>query len=45
MVALKTEDLPRWNLIIITVVTDAQAAHIAGVSVDFVKKVRKKLKK
>ncbi|TAN01561.1 MAG: hypothetical protein EPN39_01810 [Chitinophagaceae bacterium] len=33
------------NLIIKMGMTDAQAADIAGVSVDFVKKVRKKLKK
>jgi flagellar biosynthesis/type III secretory pathway protein FliH len=32
------------NLIIKMGMTDAQAADIAGVSVDFVKKVRKKLK-
>jgi flagellar biosynthesis/type III secretory pathway protein FliH len=33
------------NLIIKMAMTDAQAADIAGVSVDFVKKIRKKLKK
>ena len=33
------------NLILKMAMTDAQAADIAGVSVDFVKKVRKKLKK
>jgi flagellar biosynthesis/type III secretory pathway protein FliH len=33
------------NLIIKMGMTDAQAADIAGVSVDFVKKIRRKLKK
>ncbi|TAN01560.1 MAG: hypothetical protein EPN39_01805 [Chitinophagaceae bacterium] len=33
------------NLIERMTLTDAQAADIAGVSVDFVKKVRRKLKK
>jgi predicted transposase YdaD len=33
------------NLILKMGMTDAQAADIAGVSVDFVKKVRRKLKK
>jgi ribosomal protein L10 len=33
------------NLILKMAMTDAQAADIAGVPVDFVKKVRKKLKK
>jgi predicted transposase YdaD len=33
------------NLLIKMAMTDAQAADIAGVPVDFVKKVRKKLKK
>ena len=33
------------NLLLKMAMTDAQAADIAGVSVDFVKKVRRKLKK